>query len=96
MRLVLYAGRKVDLVGIAVSTAIAGNESPEITNGDWGTGGAEQLALKVIVLQIESINRAVTEISDKKIAGELSKARRRNRKPPRELSGPRDATLSSK
>jgi len=65
MRFVLHAGRKVDLVGIAVGTAIAGNEGPEITNGDWGAVGIEQLALKVIVLQIEGINRAVTEIPDK-------------------------------
>lgn len=29
---VLHAGRKVDLVGIAVGTAIAGNEGSEITD----------------------------------------------------------------
>src|SRR6266566_5911898 len=85
MRFVLHAGRKVDLVGITVGTTITGNEGPEITNGDWGAVGVEQLALKVIVLHIERINRAVTEIPDKKIAGELSKARGRDREPPRRI-----------
>src|SRR5207245_5801198 len=75
-------------VGITVGSTITGNEGPEITNGDWGAVGVEQLALKVIVLHIERINRAVTEIPDKKIAGEISKARGRDRKPPRRIERP--------
>ena len=63
----------------------SGTQSPEITNGDCGTAGVEQLALEVIVLHIESINRAVTEIPNKKIASELSKARRCDPEPPRRI-----------
>src|SRR5689334_15840909 len=85
VRFVLDAGRKVDLVGIAVDTASAGNESPEITNADWGALGVEQLALKVIVLHIEDIDRTVTEIPDKEIAGKVAKARGCDCKPPRRI-----------
>src|ERR1700741_4908001 len=88
VRLVLHSCGKVDLVRIASGSASTGNKRPEITDCDRGTVGAFQLAKEVIVLRIEDIDRAVAKIPDQKIVGELSKARRCDRKPPGRIEDP--------
>ena len=81
--LILHAGGKIERVGTSSLAAIAGSNGPQIPDRDRLSVRAVELALEVIVLEVESINRAVTEISDQQITGQLAKTIGRDRQPPR-------------
>ena len=81
--LIFHARGKIKRVGTPPVAAIAGGNGPQIPDRDRLSVRAVKLALELIVIEVESINRAVTEISDQQITSQVAKTIGRDRQPPR-------------
>ena len=61
------AGGEVDLVRVAVGTAVAWLERPKVADLDRLPVGAVELAEEVIVFRIVDVDRPIAEVADKKV-----------------------------
>ena len=67
MLFVRDAGGEVDLVWVAVGTAVAWLEGPKVADLDRLPVGAVELAEEVIVFRVVDVDRPVAEVADKKV-----------------------------
>ena len=74
MRLVLHARGEVERVGVAPRAAIARYQRPQVADRDRLSVATQQSPEESVVARIERIDRAIAEIADQQIAGELAEA----------------------
>ncbi len=67
MLFVRDAGGEVDLVRVAVGTAVAWLERPKVADLDRLPVGAVELAEEVIVFRIVDVDLPIAEVADKKV-----------------------------
>src|SRR5258708_27450062 len=82
------AGGKIERVHIPTAGTIAKLESPQAWDVDRVAVFIFQDVDETTAGGIEDINRSVAEVSDQKIAAEISKTRRRERQTPRRIQRP--------